>query len=344
MCTWSNVKLEGWSTAEEVEDSPVPQTQLRLICGETNIKVALKRRAADCSVLYTRVVVHLGDLVWILSQSQLRSASRLIQSLMAAAVKNARKEREKEESSSTDSSETSSVDGGRSGWGQDPSQKSARGKKGKRSLSTKEKRVLHEYQEGVRNLPAWEVIQDSFHLRTGWVDLQLCDDTAEGEEGSRTVEGSLLIRLNEFYVDIYFDQEAQSGRCHWNKANELITKNREWSKELLNRASRTQYMDLPSICLPRLREKGIVIRCAEFLVEPLRLGVQNESVALPIMTSDKKTFKIPNDIYNPALQFGITQYHYPDECKDKFLGECKYLCVEQPTQCLHQGVETELYW
>ena len=82
-------------------------------------------------------------------------------------------------------------------------------------------------------------------------------------------------------------------------------------------------MDFPSVNLIKLRERGIVIRCSDFSVEALRSGRGQSSDGdrvLPIIASDKKTFNIPDDIYNPAFQVGLTFYHYPPECGDKFSG------------------------
>lgn len=84
-------------------------------------------------------------------------------------------------------------------------------------------------------------------------------------------------------------------------------------------------MDLPSVNLNELRERGVVVRCSNFSVEALRSD-NNKSKAkkaslLPIVTSDKKTFNIPDDMYNPAFQVSMTLYHYPDKCGSKFLCE-----------------------
>ena len=101
-----------------------------------------------------------------------------------------------------------------------------------------------------------------------------------------------------------------------------------WSRKLIERASKTQYVDLPSVNPSELRERGVVIRCANFSVDALRSEESEKSRShgksgpkLPIITSDKKTFNIPDDVYNPAFQISMTLYHYPDKCGTKFLRE-----------------------
>ena len=78
-------------------------------------------------------------------------------------------------------------------------------------------------------------------------------------------------------------------------------------------------MDFPSIDLIKLRERGVVIRCSDFSVSALKSDRSDE--ALPVISCDKKTFNIPDDIYNPAFQIGLTFYHYPLEFSEKFSGK-----------------------
>ena len=309
--TWSSLKLEGWSV--DVGNDP---SQLRLITNMTEIRVTVKRRLSDCHVLATRIAVHLGNLMWVLTQSQLKAASKLAQSLVEAAVRSAQYERErlhdsKESLASIDSSITTSDDD-TSIVGKHKSKHTSSQKDNKDLTRDRyfRKKIL-EYQMGVTSLPAYEVIQDSFHLRTGNVDLQLCDE-----------KSSLLLQLKRLLIDIYMNQEAMSGRHHWNKANQPLMDNVEWSAKLIKEASRVQHMDLPSISTYRLREKGIVVRLADFQVRALETQANKEKL-LPIITSDKETFKIPDSIDNPSFQCGITIYSYPAELGHKFLGREK---------------------
>ncbi len=364
MCSWSNLKLEGWSSDAAQQETGILPTQLRLIAGDTKVLVALKRRVADCSILHTRVAAHLGDIVWILSQSQLRAASKLVQSLMEAAVTSAQKAREKAERESLDGESLSPspdlyrermVLSDREGWrgsaqslSPTPAQRKPVSQKpagrrprspmeshkahggSTRKLSSKEKAyldVLKEYQDGKRNLPGYEVIQDSFHLRTGKIHLQFCDDMSIGSE-EVNVEGSLKMQLCDVLVDIYFEQQAGVGRHHWNKANDLILRNGAWSRKLVTKASKIQSMNLPSVSMSHLRERGIVVRCSHFSVDALRSGKADETVSvLPVVTSDKETFRIPEDIQNPAFQVDLTLYYYPTECGNKFLSELAFTCT-----------------
>ncbi len=101
-----------------------------------------------------------------------------------------------------------------------------------------------------------------------------------------------------------------------------------WSRKLIQRASKTQFMDFPSIDLIKLRERVVVIKCSDFSVSALKSGHKpSASNTLPVISSDKKTFNIPDDIYNPAFQIGLTSYHYPLEYSNKFSGTCSLAII-----------------
>ena len=95
----------------------------------------------------------------------------------------------------------------------------------------------------------------------------------------------------------------------------------------MTKASKTQFVDLPSVHMGHLKERGVVIRCANFSVGSLRTKKKKSTrpghkkeVLLPILASDKKIFSIPDDVHNPAFQVGVTLYFY-DRKHVKFLGE-----------------------
>ena len=216
-----------------------------MIANETKIRIAFKRNMSDSSLMCTRVSVHLGDVIWILTQSQLRALSRLVQTLMDAAVKSAqrmREEREKESEGSTSSLESLASVSGDTPFShklssshsnskqQAKKNRKTSSKKRSQAVSANEKLVkqrISDYRDGKLNIPRYEVIQNSFHLRSGKIDLQLCNDVIK-EDGSSKVQGSMLIQLTELVIDVYLDQPAGVGRAQWNMANDLTTKNREY--------------------------------------------------------------------------------------------------------------------
>lgn len=77
----------------------------------------------------------------------------------------------------------------------------------------------------------------------------------------------------------------------------------------------------------------MVIRCSDFCVGALRKSSKKPSGqdqdTLPIITSDKATFNIPDDVHNPAFQVGVSLYFYPDKYGNKFLGQWGFLILFQ---------------
>lgn len=313
--TWSSIKVEGSGVEDDTKEHHL--SQLRLITSVTEIRVSLKRQLSNCKVVSTRVSMILGDLVWVVTQSQLKALSRLAQSLTESAVNFAQFERVRLRSSceSLDSIESSS-----SVYEErkpdKPMKRSQSPRKDDKDIH-KANRLL-EYQMGVKNLPSYEVIQDSFHLKTGNVDIQLCDENA-----------SLLLQVRELLVDVYLDQLAGSGRCHWNKSNIRLQENVVWSNNLIRQADKKQDVSLASVNIYRLRERGILIRCSDFCIKSVTDDC-NDSL-LPIMSCDKETFNLPNDVDNPAFQCGITLYYYPVEAGNKFLGEIHVPVMSLPS-------------
>lgn len=143
----------------------------------------------------------IGDIIWILTQSQLRAVSRLVQSLMDAAVRTHQQQEGEEDSDDGDSyGSLESVYSEKGSQKSDKPDKDAKKKKRKQSKSSSQKeKVIQEriaqYREGKQNLPAHEVIQNSFHFKTGKVDLQLCDDTTDSGV-TDAIQGSMLIQVN----------------------------------------------------------------------------------------------------------------------------------------------------
>lgn len=60
VCSWSSLKIEGWSTIANKEKT-TSHNQLRLIAGKTRIHIAFKRKVSDSSIMCSRIAIHLGE-------------------------------------------------------------------------------------------------------------------------------------------------------------------------------------------------------------------------------------------------------------------------------------------
>eukprot|EP00731_Ephydatia_muelleri_P006094 Em0003g342a len=259
MCSWDSVKMEGVSLPNTGQD------KLRLVSQETFVRLALKRRISDCSVVHSRVSIHLGDLLCILTQSQLRATSLLIQRLTESSLHMEEEEEEEEKEGKKASSNTKN---------HPKAQKQ----------STPHPSIPATPHPG---LPGWQAQPLPLPGHPGLLPPQNA--------------GRMNIVFERVMLDMYPDQAARSGHHHWNRANDLIKSNVKWSAEMLGAASKGRDEGVERdvfVSLGDLREMGVVLRCAEFAINAVRKKV------LPLITSDKATFKIPDDDDNPAITDG----------------------------------------
>ena len=73
--SWQTVRIEARSTvATEL-------TPLRLITNQARCRVTLKKRMSDCGILGVRIVTILDDLLWVLTDDQLKAALHFVGSV-----------------------------------------------------------------------------------------------------------------------------------------------------------------------------------------------------------------------------------------------------------------------
>lgn len=320
--------------------------QLKLVMSETSIRVAYKRRISTSAVMYLRFVLRLGDMVLILTQSQLKGVSLLIQSVIRRGLDSyhKQKKRKQEEKNRTVENEQK----------QNVSQRGS-DKKAKRTsppkknvavvdastpketiLALREKyraekleEKLKEYQDGRQSLPVFEVVQNSFHIRSGRLDIQFCDDVNKSTDIGG-VNSSLLIMLEKFALDLYLDQKAFSGRKHWAAYNRIVQEQVRWAgslmKSLMEQQQKRSESDSnhPRIHLDKLHEIGIKLNWQNFKIDAVSTTT-TRNLSLPLLRSDKATFNIPDDREYPAVQVNITVYHYPDVFGSIYLGKYYYV-------------------
>ena len=334
----ASMRISGESTQGL---SPVDQgMQLKLVMSETSIRVAYKRRISTSAVMYVRFVLRLGDMVLILTQSQLKGVSLLIQSVIRKGLNSyhkQKKQKQEEKNKAAENEQRQNV----SYHGSDKkSKKSSPPKKNvavvdantskETILALREKyraekleEKLKEYQDGRQPLPVFEIVQNSFHIRSGRLDIQFCDDVNKSTDIGG-VNSSLLIMLEKFNLDLYVDQKAYSGRRHWAGYNRIVQEQVRWVRSLKEslmeqQAMRPESDSKPRIHLDKLHEIGIKLNWQNFKIDSVSTPT-SRNLSLPLLRSDKATFNIPDDREYPAVQVNITVYHYPDVFGSIYLG------------------------
>ncbi|XP_059481044.1 bridge-like lipid transfer protein family member 3B isoform X3 [Neocloeon triangulifer] len=202
---WQTVRIEAKST-----ENPT-LTPLRLLTNQARCRITIKKRLSDCFVLGSRLVLILEDLLWVLTDSQLRAALYFVESLSDLVQK------------ATDIS---------------------RKRKAARKIE-----MLPEYQAWISQqarqqntkksaiskvFSQCDVIETSFHFLSEQIDLHLCDDEGDGRSSHPHLKdgGAFQIRLHHFKVDFYPYHLSLSDRKHWPSYEEDI--HAQWLEQTLS--------------------------------------------------------------------------------------------------------------
>ncbi|ALC39333.1 CG34126 [Drosophila busckii] len=207
--SWQTVRIEASSTQDK------SLTPLRLLTNHARCRITIRKRLADCTLLASRLVLILDDLLWVLTDSQLKAALHFVDSL-SGLIKAATHATQKS--------------------------------KAARKLQT-----LPEYQAQLaqqqnrqpetlhtttaqRMFNAFDVRETSYHFFSQRIDLHLCDDEGDGRSSYPELDkgGALQVSVTAFQVDYYPYHLAKSDRSHWAKYKEASVAPALWLKESLN--------------------------------------------------------------------------------------------------------------
>ncbi|XP_011309314.1 UHRF1-binding protein 1-like [Fopius arisanus] len=216
---WQTVRIEAQSTKDK------DLTPLRLLTNQARCRITIKKRLSDCFVLGSRLVLILDDLLWVLTDSQLKAALRFIDSLgglieratmLERKVKAARKLELLPEYQAQVSQQARS----------------------KIQCNTAISKIFMRY----------DVVETCYHFLCQRIDLHLCDDPGPGRSSHPDLQdgGALQISLVKFQIDYYPYHLAMADRKHWAKYKENATPHAQWLQQSLN-AFRGQFMDLIDI-------------------------------------------------------------------------------------------------
>ncbi|XP_001601171.2 UHRF1-binding protein 1-like isoform X3 [Nasonia vitripennis] len=213
---WQTVRIEAQSTKDK------DLTPLRLLTNQARCRVTIKKRLSDCFVMGSRLVIILDDLLWVLTDSQLKAALHFIDSLgglierstiLERKTKAARKLEVLPEYQAQVSQQT----------------------RGKSTTNTAIAKIFSRY----------DVFETSYHFLSQRIDLHLCDDVGSGRSLHPELKegGALQISLVKFQVDYYPYHLALADRKHWALYKESATPHSQWLQQSLN-SFRGQFMDL----------------------------------------------------------------------------------------------------
>ncbi|KAL0134373.1 hypothetical protein PUN28_001277 [Cardiocondyla obscurior] len=213
---WQTVRIEAQSTKDH------NLTPLRLLTNQARCRITIKKRISDCFVMGSRLVIILDDLLWVLTDSQLKAALHFLDSLGGLIEKATILERKT---------------------------------KAARKLEvlpeyqaqiSQQSRTKNQYNTAISKIfTRYDVVETSYHFLSQRIDLHLCDDAGGGRSLHPDLKdgGALQISLVRFQIDYYPYHLAMADRKHWAKYKENATPHNQWLQQSLS-SFRSQFMDL----------------------------------------------------------------------------------------------------
>ncbi|NWX99752.1 UH1BL protein, partial [Nothoprocta ornata] len=327
---WQMIRIEAdaiQSSKHELMSAPV-----RLITNQSKIRVTLKRRLKDCNVVASKLVLILDDLLWVLTDSQLKAMVQYAKSLSEAIEKST----EQRKSLASETTQSSA-----------PAPSSQQVKAHQAAAAPDQNDAI------VKLFNDYDVKETSHHLVISHLDLHICDDIHSKEKDSnrRVTGGAMQLSFSYLTVDYYPFHKAGDSCDHWMHYSDATKARSGWAKELLNefknnvellkQAVKDQAVDSPPKSPPALspenlptgkeqipkgtsrassvssqQPKGklmsspIVLRLADFNIYQVSTADQCRSSPKTLISCNKKSLYLPPEM--PAIHFEFTEYYYPD--------------------------------
>lgn len=160
-------------------------------------------------MLSARLELLLDDILWVLTQSQLQALAGLLHSITQAMSQTAAKK----------------------GPGTNPGQSAGQATQQQTHYGGS---TIHERKSEYESLNALftqhDVQETSYHVRTGSIDLHLCDDSEQNVGDG----GAMHLQMNKLSVDYYPYHLAGTSRTDWPSHNEASLTRAYWVSQLLS--------------------------------------------------------------------------------------------------------------
>lgn len=154
--SWQTVRIEASSTQDK------SLTPLRLLTNEARCRITIKKKLLDCSILASRLVLVLDDLLWVLTDSQLNAALHFVDSL-ASLIKTSTNLTEKTKAKKI--------------LEQLPEYQEQQAQTRQQSAnSATNANVNSSVLAAQRSFNMFDVKETSYHFSSQRIDLHLCDD------------------------------------------------------------------------------------------------------------------------------------------------------------------------
>uniref|UniRef100_A0A6J0UE18 Bridge-like lipid transfer protein family member 3B isoform X4 n=1 Tax=Pogona vitticeps TaxID=103695 RepID=A0A6J0UE18_9SAUR len=327
---WQMIRIEAdaiQSSQHEIMSAPV-----RLITNQSKIRVTLKRRLKDCNVVASKLILILDDLLWVLTDSQLKAMVQYAKSLSEAIEKSAEQ---------------------RKSLASEPTQSSAPAPSTQQVKTQQSSAAADQNDAIVKLFNEFDVKETSYHLAVSHLDLHICDDIhAKEKDANRRVSGGAMqLSFSQLTVDYYPFHKADDSCSHWMHFSDATKARSGWAEELLQefrnnvellkQAVKDHGGESPTESSPqgspqhvqtgkeqvpkeiakpssmsleqpkdKLMSSPVVVRLADVNIYQVSTAEQYRCSPKTLISCNKKSLYLPSEM--PAIHIEFTEYYYPD--------------------------------
>ncbi|KAJ8269165.1 hypothetical protein COCON_G00117720 [Conger conger] len=238
--SWQMIRIEA--DAIQSGDHEVLSAPIRLITNQAKIRITLKRRMKDCNVVASKLVLILDDLLWVLTDSQLKAMVQYAKSLSEAMERSAQQRK----STASETSDQGAV-----------APPSAQQVRAQQTSSAADQNATI-----AKLFTAYDVRETSHHLQIAHLDLHICDDIHAKDRviNKRITGGAMQLSFSLITMDYYpfhraesdcdsgeavgspgeeeqrEEQAAETGESclHWMHYSEATKSRESWARSLLD--------------------------------------------------------------------------------------------------------------
>ncbi|XP_056132492.1 UHRF1-binding protein 1-like [Lampris incognitus] len=317
--SWQMIRIEAdaiQSSEHEMLSAPI-----RLITNQSKIRVTLKRRMKDCNVVASKLILILDDLLWVLTDSQLKAMVQYAKSLSEAMEKSAQQRK----SMATEDQVSSAP----------PSTQQVR---------TQQASAAADQSASMAKLfSAYDVCETSHHLQITHLDLHICDDIHAKDKvtNKRITGGAMQLSFSLITLDYYPFHRAGDSCVHWMHYSEATKAREGWARSLLDEfksnvemlksavrdqqgttathsspqhgkitTSSSSFSPPPQSPKTQLMSSSVVLRMADFSIYQVSTADQRRSSPKAMISCNKKSLYLPPEM--PAIHVEFTEYYFPD--------------------------------
>ncbi|XP_029362976.1 UHRF1-binding protein 1 [Echeneis naucrates] len=333
---WQSLRIEA--DAIESDDQDLGSTPLRLITNQGRIRIALKRRIKDCNVLASKLLFILDDLLWVLTDSQLKAIIHYAKSLSEAMEKSAQQRK----SMTAESLQTAPPSPGlHSLWTEPP------------PALTGTSSNISQYFD------LFDVKESSYHTFISRLDLHICNDSSsmdEDEPPTPGSQGAMQLTFRKLGFDYYPIHRPADGCRHWERHSGAMEVQAQWAGKLLQEYQRRTeasgfpgpHTEVPQLAkdspaktaqdgqsspkstpsdkeqtpsrnsmtapkgssLKRLRSSCVVVRMDDVDIHQVSTRSRQNRKTQSLLSCNRKALRLPDSV--PAVHLQFTEYYFPD--------------------------------